>query len=54
MADVHQIAATLAAAVISKTDRGGLPAEDAVKVYLDVLEVLERRMPSAGPKVKAK
>ena len=41
--DHRAIAATLAAAVLSKTDRGGLPAEDAVDIYLEILSVFERK-----------
>ncbi len=41
--DIREIAATLAAAIISKSDDGGLPAENAVAIYLDVLSVLEKK-----------
>jgi hypothetical protein len=45
--DNRAIAATLAAAIVSKTDRGGLVAEEAVEIYLEVLSVLAQKT-SAG------
>ncbi len=41
--DIREIAATLASAIISKSDDGGLPAENAVAIYLDVLSALEKK-----------
>jgi hypothetical protein len=39
--DIREIAATLAAAVISKSDCG-VPAEDAVATYFEILSALEK------------
>jgi hypothetical protein len=43
MDDEKQIAALLSAAMITKTHRGGLSAEEAVDVYFRVLSALERK-----------
>jgi hypothetical protein len=40
--DIREIAATLAAAVISKSDCG-VPAEDAAATYFEVLSVLQKK-----------
>jgi hypothetical protein len=50
--DVRLIAATLAAGVIAKHDRGGIPAVDAVDIYLEILAASTRKPQTAAQSLR--